>query len=166
MTRIFGPAHKFAAVLALVVGFLAVSARPAHADITAFLGLSPTPERHSVKGFGVGVGLVVVGFEFEYANITEDKIERLPGLKTYAGNVLVQTPTPSMQLYATAGVEAYQERLNLAKETNVGTNIGGGAKIGLLGPLRVRVDYRIFKLQGSPQHDVYQRFYVGANLNF
>ena len=41
-----------------------------------------------------------------------------------------------------------------------------GAKIGLLGPLRVRVDYRIFKLLGSPTHDMYQRFYVGANLNF
>ena len=107
-----------------------------------------------------------MGFEFEYANLTEDPIEKLPGLKTYSGNVLVQTPTPSMQLYATAGVEGYQERLDLSKETNVGTNVGGGAKIGLLGPLRVRVDYRIFKLQGSPQHDVYQRFYVGANLNF
>jgi hypothetical protein len=28
------------------------------------------------------------------------------------------------------------------------------------------VDYRIFKLQGEPVHDVYQRFYVGANLKF
>mgnify|MGYP003336267217 CR=1 FL=1 len=166
MTRIFGPLHKSAAVLTLALGVLAFSARPAHADITAFLGLSPTPQRHSVTGLGVGVGLVIVGFEFEYANITEDPLEKVPGLKTYSGNVLMQTPTPNMQFYATAGVEGYQERLNLSKETSVGTNVGGGAKIGLLGPLRVRVDYRIFKLLGSPTHDMYQRFYVGANLNF
>ena len=52
------------------------------------------------------------------------------------------------------------------EETHFGTNIGGGAKIKLVGPFRVRLDYRIFKLQGEPIHDVYQRFYVGANLKF
>ncbi len=52
--------------------FLAASASPARADITAFLGLSPTPNNHSVKGFSVGVGLLIVGFEFEYANLSED----------------------------------------------------------------------------------------------
>lgn len=166
MTRVFGTAHKIAAVLTLSLALLAASAVPARADITAFIGLSPTPERHSLRGFSVGVGLVIVGFEFEYSNITEDEDAALPGLKTYAGNVLVQTPTPGIQLYGTAGVEGYQERLDLTDETNFGTNLGGGAKIGLVGPLRLRVDYRVFKLHGSPLNDVYQRFYVGANLKF
>ena len=70
------------------------------------------------------------------------------------------------QFYATAGAQGYQETLGAIDETHFGTNIGGGAKIKLLGPVRVRLDYRIFKLQGSPIHDVYQRFYVGANLKF
>lgn len=80
----------------------------------------------------------------------------------------MQTPIEVMgtQLYATAGAEGYRETLGAAQETHVGTNIGGGAKIKLLGPLRVRLDYRIFKLQGSPMHSVYQRFYVGGNLKF
>jgi hypothetical protein len=150
----------------LACAFLAASAAPARADITAFLGLSPTPDNHAVKGFGVGVGLLIVGFEFEYANLTEDTFEELTGLKTYSGNVLVQTPTPNIQLYGTVGAEGYKETLGNRDETYYGTNIGGGAKINLIGPLRIRVDYRIFKLQGEPVHDVYQRFYVGANLKF
>ena len=33
-------------------------------------------------------------------------------------------------------------------QTNFGSNIGGGAKINLVGPLRLRVDYRVFNLHG------------------
>lgn len=158
--------RNIASILTLTLVILAASAAPARADITAFLGLTPTPHRHAVKGFGVGVGLLIVGFEFEFAHIAEDALEQLPGLRTYAGNVLVQTPTSGVQLYGTTGVEGYRENLGPFQETHVGTNIGGGAKIKLVGPLRVRLDYRIFKLQGEPIHDVYQRFYVGANLKF
>ena len=158
--------RSLAASFVLACAFLIATAAPARADITAFLGLSPTPDNHAVKGFGVGVGLLIVGFEFEYANLSEDTFEELTGLKTYAGNVLVQTPTPTIQLYGTIGAQGYQETLGNRDETHFGTNLGGGAKINLIGPLRVRVDYRIFKLQGEPVHDVYQRFYVGANLKF
>lgn len=166
MTRVLGTTRKIATVLTLSLVFLAATALPARADITAFIGLTPTPERHSLRGFGVGVGLIIVAFEFEYSNITEDKTESLPGLKTYAGNVLVQTPTPKMQLYGTLGAQGYQEQLEAAKETNFGTNIGGGAKINLAGPLRLRLDYRVFTLRGSPRHSPVQRFYAGINLKF
>lgn len=157
--RTFGP------VLALAFLFLAVTPAPARADITAFLGLSPTPDNHAVRGISVGVSLLVVGFEFEYANLSEDDIELLPGLKTYSGNVLVQTPT-SVQLYATAGAGGYREVLGGLQETHGSTNIGGGAKIPLIGPVRVRVDYRVFKLYGTPINTTYQRFYVGGNIAF
>jgi hypothetical protein len=150
-----------AAALALVL----LSAVPARADITAFIGLSPTPENHAARGFAVGVSLLVIGFEFEYANLSEDQDEALPGLKTYSGNVLVQTPT-STQLYATIGGGGYQEALGPLDETHVGINIGGGIKFPLLGPVRVRADYRVFQLKGSPIHSTYQRFYVGGNLAF
>ncbi|MBM3808099.1 MAG: hypothetical protein FJW22_07865 [Acidimicrobiia bacterium] len=168
MTKVFAIARRIPPVLSLSFAVLAGSATPARADITAFLGLSPTPERHAVKGFAGGMGLVIVGFEFEYSQLSEDRLERLPGLSTYAGNVLLQTPidVAGTQFYATAGAQGYRETLGIARETHVGTNFGGGAKIGLLGPIRVRVDYRIFKLQGAPMHSVYQRFYVGGNLKF
>lgn len=161
-------ARSFTAVLTLTLVILAASAAPAFADITAFIGVTPTPHNHSLKGFGVGVGLLIVGFEFEYANIAEDETEHLAGLKTYSANVLAQTPVEvaGIQLYGTLGAEGYQERLGAAEVNHFGTNIGGGAKIKLVGPLRVRVDYRIFHLQGTPINDTYQRFYVGANLKF
>ena len=151
--------------LAFATMLIAATPAPARADITAFVGLSPTPDNHFLRGFSAGISLLVIGFEFEYAQLSEDQPELLPGLKTYSGNVLVQTPTDT-QLYATAGVQGYRENLGPLQETNVGMNIGGGIKIPLLGPIRVRADYRIFQLRGSPLHSTYQRFYVGGNLKF
>jgi hypothetical protein len=151
--------------LALATIFLTATASPAHADVTAFIGLSPTPDNHAARGFAIGVSLLVIGFEFEYANLSEEQDEQLPGVKTYSGNVLLQTPT-STQLYATVGGGGYQESLGPLKETQVGLNFGGGIKIPLLGPIRVRADYRVFQLRGSPIHSTYQRFYVGGNLAF
>ena len=107
--------RTFALTLALTVAALAITATPARADITAFIGLSPTPENHLAKGFAVGVSLLVIGFEFEYSNLSEDEVELLPGLRTYSGNVMVQTPT-STQLYATVGAGGYQERMLDADE--------------------------------------------------
>jgi opacity protein-like surface antigen len=168
MTLLPRNARSFTTVLALTLGILAASAAPALADVTAFIGVTPTPQNHSLKGFAVGMGLLIVGFEFEYANIAEDATEQLAGLKTYSGNVLAQTPiaVAGIQLYGTLGAEGYQERLGTAEVTHFGTNVGGGAKINLVGPLRVRIDYRILHLQGTPINDTYQRFYVGANLKF
>ena len=153
-------------VAALVaVGLIAATPRPAAADATIFWGFSSTPTNRAARGFAVGISLIVVGFEFEYANTSEDALKAAPGLRTGMFNGLLQTPT-KMQLYVTAGGGFFRERFNDVGETNFGTNIGGGAKINLIGPFRVRLDYRIFKLQGEPLHDVYQRFYVGANLKF
>lgn len=155
-------------VIAVVAVLLLGWARPASADITAFIGITPTPDNHSVRGLAAGVGILFIGFEFEYANTGEDELELLPGLKTWSGNVLAQTPieVSGVQLYGTLGFGGYREGLEEFQETHMATNLGGGAKIRLVGPLRVRVDYRLFKLQGSPLNDTYQRFYAGANLAF
>ena len=154
-------------VAVLLLAFL-VFPRTASADITAFLGLSPSPERHFARGFAVGFGLLVIGFEFEYANLGEDELEGVPGLQTGSGNVLLQTPieVSGVSFYGTAGAGMYRERLLTRQETHVSSNLGGGVKIRLVGPLRARVDYRVFRLQGDPLHKTYQRFYVGANLAF
>lgn len=153
-----------AAAAVLLLGW----AQPAAADVTAFLGITPTPDNRAVRGFAAGVGILFIGFEFEYANTGEDEIELFPGLKTWSGNVLAQTPieVSGVQLYGTLGFGGYRENLAAAQETHMATNLGGGAKIRLVGPLRVRLDYRVFKMQGSPIHDTYQRFYAGANLAF
>ena len=48
----------------------------------------------------------------------------------------------------------------------MGLNVGGGVKVNLAGPLRLRFDYRVFTLQGTPRHAKPQRFYAGVNLKF
>ena len=140
----------------------------AAADLTAFIGVNPTPTNRPVRGIAGGVGLVIVGFEFEYANTSEDFDEAAAGLRTFMLNGLLQTPIPiaGLQFYATAGGGVYRESLGSARETHVGVNVGGGVKMSLLGPLRLRLDYRVFTLQGEPRHARPQRFYAGLNLKF
>ena len=140
----------------------------AYADLTAFLGVNPTPVNRPVRGFAVGAGLLIIGFEFEYANTSDDEVLAAPKLQTYMFNGLVQTPVPiaGLQFYATAGGGGYRESLFDTSETHVGYNIGGGVKWSLAGPLRLRLDYRVFTLQGEPRHSNPQRFYAGINLKF
>jgi hypothetical protein len=156
----------FAALLTVVLVFGA--ARPASADITGFLGFSPTPETHGARGFAVGFGVLVVGFEFEYSSLGEDEDKGAPSLRTGSGNILVQTPieVSGIQLYGTIGGGLYRERLVNQQETSFTTNLGGGAKIRLVGPLRLRLDYRLFRLTGDPLHQTYHRLYAGANIGF
>jgi hypothetical protein len=83
-------------------------------------------------------------------------------------NGLLQTPVEiaGMQFYGTAGGGVYRESLAEQTETHVGINVGGGVKMRLLGPVRLRLDYRVFTLQGDPRHSKPQRFYAGLNLKF
>ena len=147
---------------------LACSA-PAYADVTLFIGSTTTPANRPAKGLAIGVGLLIVGFEFEYADTSENLEERAPSLRTGMGNVLVQTPFPvaGMQFYFTTGGGVYRERLgDVLQETHVGVNTGGGVKVTLLGPIRARLDYRIFKLRGEPLYSTVHRVYAGLNLAF
>lgn len=155
------------AALAAALLILGV-ARPASADITGFLGFTPTPETHGARGFAVGFGVLVVGFEFEYSSVSEDEEDALPSFKVGSGNILLQTPieVSGVQLYGTIGGGIYRERLIERQETSFATNLGGGAKIRLAGPLRLRLDYRLFRLTGDPLHETYHRFYAGANIGF
>ena len=144
---------------------------PARADLTGFIGVNPTPVNRGVKGFAMGAGLVIVGFEAEYSDTSEDVVFAGPRLRTFMFNGLLQTPIPiaGFQFYGTLGGGLYHESLSTEPdngETNFGSNIGGGAKINLAGPLRLRVDYRIFNLHGSPRNTPVQRFYLGINLKF
>ena len=160
--------RSLAMSIVLACAFLAASAAPARADITAFLGLSPTPENHGVKGFGVGVGLLIVGFEFEYANNGQDIDEATPGLRTFLGNALVQTPfaVAGFQPYATAGTGMYRETLDTHKESAWSFNSGVGVKTSVFGPIKVRVDYRVLKLRGDPLYSTVHRVYTGVHIVF
>ena len=107
----------------------------------------------------------MIGFEFEYAGVVEKPANGAPALRTAMLNGLVQTPTKT-QLYLTAGGGFYRERLANESETSVATNIGGGVKLSLAGPIRLRIDYRVFSLRGSPLYSNPQRVYAGLNIAF
>jgi hypothetical protein len=152
----------------LLAAALVGTATPALADATVFIGTTSTPANRPAKGFALGIGLLVVGFEFEYASTSEELLDAAPALRTGMGNVLLQTPFPilGLQPYFTTGAGAYREQLGTAQETHIGLNTGGGVKISLLGPLRARVDYRVFRLRGEPIHKTVHRVYGGLNLKF
>ncbi len=154
--------------LLLLTGVLVSLASTASADVTAFLGTASAPSNRTTRGFALGAGLLVVGFEFEYGDTVEELLEGAPSLRTGMGNVLIQTPFPilGLQPYFTTGAGVYNESLGVLSETNFGVNTGGGVKISLIGPVRARVDYRVFNLRGSPIEDTVQRLYVGLNLKF
>jgi hypothetical protein len=152
--------------LALSLG----AATTARADITAFIGSNTTPDNRQTRGFAVGAGLLVVGFEFEYADTAKSDTPSAlaPSLKTGMGNVLFQTPFAvlGLQPYFTTGAGMYRETLGTRTDTSFALNTGGGVKVSLIGPLRLRVDYRIFKLGSGALYSPAHRIYAGLNLKF
>ena len=155
-----------AATAALLLTLL--GPRAAFADLTGFIGANMTPANRVVRGASVGVGLLVVGLEFEYAHTIDDLKAAAPNLTTGMGNVLLQTPFAilGLQPYATAGAGVYRESLGTIERTGVGLNTGGGVKITLVGPLRLRVDYRLFRLGRGALNTPAHRVYAGLNLKF
>lgn len=156
----------------LVVATLAVAAlltvpAAAAADVTAFLGFATKPANRVGTGISVGLKLLVVGVEFEYATINEKTKDNAPQFRTGMVNALVQTPTSGAQLYATVGAGVYREKFTGGpQETNTGINLGGGMKLGLMGPVKLRIDYRLFKLRGDAVHKTVHRIYAGLNAGF
>jgi opacity protein-like surface antigen len=158
--------HVRATALAtLLCGLIAT---PAFADITAFIGANTTPANRQVRGLAAGIGLLVVGFEFEYANTTDDLAASAPSLTTGSGNIMFQTPVAffGFQPYFTAGGGLYRETLGTHQDTSFALNTGGGVKIALIGPVRLRVDYRVFRLGSGALHSPAHRIYAGLNLKF
>src|SRR5690349_14250485 len=164
-------ASRFVARTAAILATLLVAgAVPARGDITAFIGANTTPDNRQTRGFAIGTGLLVVGFEFEYADTTEsdDPLTPAPALRTGMGNVLLQTPgaIAGFQPYFTTGGGIYRETLGTHSDTSFGVNTGGGVKVSLVGPLRLRVDYRVFKLGSGALYSPAHRVYAGLNLKF
>ncbi len=154
-------------VLVLLLAALCAGAHRADADVTAFLGSNTTPTNRTVSGVAAGLSLLLIGFEFEYS---DTKADEMGNARRRAGmfNVLAQAPTWfGMQFYGTVGGGLYREDGTGLLETSAATNSGGGVKVGLVGPFRMRFDYRVFVLRGESSQDKTQhRFYTGLNLAF
>jgi hypothetical protein len=153
---------------ALICAMFLFPAAPVWADATVFIGANMTPANRAVRGGALGAGLLIIGFEGEYAFTPDDPAARAPSLVTGSGNVLIQTPFAvlGLQPYLTTGAGLYREKLGTHQDTSFALNTGGGVKVSLVGPLRLRVDYRVFKLGSGALSSPAHRIYLGLNLKF
>jgi hypothetical protein len=155
--------------IALVTTLLSfMLAAPVWADATLFIGANTTPANRAVRGGAFGAGLLIIGFEVEYAFTPDEPRSLSPSLTTGSGNVYVQTPVAvlGLQPYLTTGAGLYREKLGTHQDTSFTINTGGGVKVSLVGPLRLRVDYRVFKLGSGALYSPAHRIYAGLNLKF
>jgi hypothetical protein len=143
-----------------------MTAAPARADITGFLGANTTPSSRTTKGVAVGMSAFVIGFEVEVSTTDEDATSNAPSLKTGMANVFLQSPVPIFRFrpYFTIGGGLYKEELGAVSDTSGGINTGAGFKYKLIGPLGARFDYRVFKLGSSALQTPAHRIYVGVTL--
>ena len=153
---------------ALICAMVLFAAAPVWADATVFLGANLTPTNRAVRGGALGAGLLIIGFEGEYAFTPDDPEAAAPSLVTGSGNVLLQTPFAvlGLQPYVTTGAGLYREKLGTHQDTSFALNTGGGVKVSLAGPLRLRVDYRVFKLGSGALSSPAHRISLGLNLKF
>jgi len=161
--------HSRAIAPAALAAFLCVLApAAASADATAFIGATTSPANRTAKGFAIGAGLLIIGFEFEYADTTDDPAAGAPSLKTGTGNMLLQSPIAfaGVQPYFEIGGGVYHEELGTVSNTGFAGNTGGGVKISLIGPIRLRVDYRVFTLKNGALTSPAHRIYAGVNVKF
>src|SRR5438045_1850819 len=103
-----GAMHGMRAVLLALVLTGALAA-PAAADITLFAGATTTPANRLARGISLGGGLLVIGFEFEYSDTTDEVTAGAPSIKSGSGNVLLQLPVAifGFQPYFTTGAGVY-----------------------------------------------------------
>jgi opacity protein-like surface antigen len=153
---------------ALAVALAGLTATPAFADVTGFIGVNTTPANRTVFGAAVSVSALAIGLEGEYAKTTVDETSQAPSLQTGMANLFVQNPVPlaGLQFYATIGGGLYRESLGTSETTNVGGNVGAGVKIALVSHVKLRVDYRVFKLAGDAINPTPKRLYLGLSLGF
>jgi len=160
--------HHVTVLAAVLVAWL-IGCPSASADATAFLSLSGGQAVRSGWGVAAGIGFVIVGVEFEYADTKEALEDGAPRIRTVNGNLVLQTPIAigGVQIYGTAGAGGYRQNLGELGETNATVNLGGGVKVRLAGPLRLRFDYRFLRFLGSPLGgENAHRFYAGVNVGF
>ncbi len=115
----------------------------ARADATVLVGLTSVDALRPSYGFSFGYRPSAVGFEIEYLSTT-------PGDYTAGGifaSLIVQPVTISnVQIFAIGGLGVWGEGFAGGKRTGVLTagNVGGGVLVPLAGPVRLRLDYRLF----------------------
>lgn len=160
---------------ALVAVLLAAAEVPAAADATLLFGLQTTSAPHPTVGIAWGHWPGPVGFEVEYAGTVGRATAAKPSVGTIMVNVLVQTPARihGARVYALGGFGLYGEEGGGRGSGEVSAkDIGVGAAVPLGGPLKLRLDYRLYLLGpgdgslGSPISHHPRRLSAAFSLGF
>jgi hypothetical protein len=164
---------------AALVGCLLVFPSPAKADVTVFAGRLASGQPRTVFGGSAGRFYTEnVGFEFEVAVTPGSGSAEQHKYQIFTGNLLIQSSLPRghrPQVYGAIGMGIYGETSSGgggSGEVFIGS-FGGGVKVKLTGPFRVRADYRLFRLgeaadagPGFVLHRHPQRVSVGIGVAF
>jgi hypothetical protein len=138
---------------AWLVALVLMNPVSARADATVLVGGTSVDALRPSFGFSFGYRPSAVGFEIEYLSTT-------PGDYTAGGifaSLIVQPVTISnVQIFAVGGVGVWGEGFAGGKRTGVlsAGNVGGGVLVPLVGPLRLRLDYRLFLLGEVSKEEV------------
>ena len=116
----------------------------------------------------------ILGLELDYTKTIGDA--SATEIQTFGGNFIVQSSPRArrLQYYGTLGFGVYGETDDRGGSGEVATgNFGGGVKLKLAGPLRLRLDYRVFLLGDTADASADfvvrkhpQRVSVGVGLAF
>jgi hypothetical protein len=142
-------------------------------NVTVHGGVALAPDAHPAIGVAVGVRPrpTPVSLEFEFARSRSEPAAGVPGIVTLQGNLLFQVPVRSarVEVYGTVGAGLYTLlRDNGLSEPNDARNFGGGVKVWLADPVKLRVDYRairLFPISGE-YHSNAHRVSVGLVAGF
>ena len=146
-----------------------------HPDVTVFTGVR-MPNVRPWVGFAFGGGNSIFRFEIEYAHTTGARTSTSSSDGSIGVDFLLQS-RPSIhgvQFYGTGGAGLYSESFAGGGSGEVtAKNLGAGVKVALAGPVRLRLDYRVFLLDNAPDATLGivlqkhpQRLSVGLNVGF
>jgi hypothetical protein len=142
-------------------------------NVTAFAGVTMDPAARPSVGVAVGGGSHVtpIRWELEFARSRRDPAKGVPSIGTFTMSLVVEPngQIPNVRFYGVVGAgvygELYENRMGF--EPDSAWSLGGGAKLALMGPLKLRLDYRAFFLAGSGAYaSKPQRLYAGIGLGF
>jgi hypothetical protein len=159
-------------VMALMLSAAPAVAQPPDSpvSITAFGGVAMAFGPHPATGVAIALKPHPgpVSLEFEYLRSRPDPFASGSGIASLAGNILVQPSwqRSRFQYYGTLGVGFYSLVRDYQGSTDSARNIGGGAKVTLAGPWKLRMDYRAFLLARTGGAQLAHRFYVGVVAGF
>ena len=137
-------------------------------NATIFTGFVPTPAVRPTMGFAFGGGIAPTGFELELARTGSRLSKGAPALQTFMVSFFGSFPIPvkRLRVYGIGGIGLWNEQFEDGHGAGeFGKNLGIGALYEIAGPLKARLDYRVFFFNSSqdatPVYAHPQRLTVG-----